>query len=276
MKILDCESFESTLFSISNICGISNSNVTEYLSSINDNKLYKKYKNNFGWFSDILVYDFAKKFSVEIEYDNLCWFHLARVNDSKDILTKGILPLNEALESIWNQIITLINGRIAIDDILQMKHSSNISGHNEWLYKFKTADKEHFGPFAMLVREAAFNNKEIGNYNYLEMPEIVREIIIGIKKKYDLDLYDDYINSTESVIVKFNTPVSLAKCSHYLGIALCYLYHRIKNEKFSSDSNMTYNGKGIGVLPKDIVSIEKLKLSKADFEGNSFFSVYSS
>lgn len=71
------------------------------------------------------------------------------------------------------------------------------------------------GPFAMLVKDGFFSHDEMGNHNYLSIPEWVEDMGAGIAKLF----YDN----SKSVIVKFRA-IPQFEAEAYLESVLCYLY----------------------------------------------------
>ncbi|AWI03207.1 hypothetical protein [Clostridium drakei] len=50
----------------------------------------------------------------------------------------------------------------------------------------------------MVVKDAAFSSEEIGNHDYLKIPEIVEDICVCFEKIYGINLY---ISNSKSMIV---------------------------------------------------------------------------
>jgi hypothetical protein len=68
-------------------------------------------------------------------------------------------------------------------------------------YNLKTSGSIHWCPYAMLVKDIGFN--DVGNHNYLRVPEIVEDICLSFQQQYGVDLLQRYLNNTKSCIVKF-------------------------------------------------------------------------
>jgi len=71
----------------------------------------------------------------------------------------------------------------------------------------------------MLVKEIGFN--DVGNHDYLRVPEIVEDICLSFQQQYGIDLFHRYLSNTKSCIVKFYSE-NVKEC--YLYSALYYLY----------------------------------------------------
>ena len=132
---------------------------------------------------------------------------------------KGILPLNQALPLLFPKTIRT--------------HGYDI---------FRE------GPFAMLVKDAAFHSNEMGNHDYLRVPEVIQ----------DMGREEDFIRKSVSVIVKFWTEVEFSP-KFYLKPILNYIYYTIHHMEFSIDCNTCFDARNRIIEPKKIVYVEQLK-----------------
>ena len=51
----------------------------------------------------------------------------------------------------------------------------------------------HYGPYAMLVREIAFNSQVVGNHDYLKIPEIIEDMCMDVQKVYGVDALNRFV-----------------------------------------------------------------------------------
>jgi hypothetical protein len=117
----------------------------------------------------------------------------------------------------------------------------------------KVEDCFHWGPYAILIRDMAFCSSEVGNHDYLDVPEIVEDICVCFSEWADSDLLQVFRQHTRSCIVKF--VVYEAKPEH-LGVALYYLYCKENGIQLSIAANTCRNLCGQTVSPKHICSVE--------------------
>jgi hypothetical protein len=108
--------------------------------------------------NDYLLDAFRRTFHSKFAYDATCWFHLTRVPDSCNF-EAGILPLNQALDSIWEFLYSLVRGQIS-------ENQWNEFRQGKQFYNFKTENPFHWGPYAILVRDIAFKPEKLGNHDY--------------------------------------------------------------------------------------------------------------
>lgn len=76
-----------------------------------------------------------------------------------------------------------------------------------------------------------------------------------MKKIYGINLAENYIKNSKSIIVKF---ISENVKEYYVGVALNYLYSKLHNFRMSLDCNTCYDGKAKIVSKKAILNIEAI------------------
>lgn len=255
MKILNCESFNSALVSLEDITNIKKEKIVEFLTDFDMDKYYELHPNydNTG---DVLLFDqFKSTFNPRLDYDKTMWFHLTRIFPSNDF-QNGILPLGFIIDDIWESLYELSSNFISKDDWYKFRATME-AGKGGWLaylYQQKTSDNFHHGPYAMLIRDAAFKFKEMGNHDYLDVPEIIEDICVIFEKLYGKDLLNLYRKATMPCIIKFITGFGYPD---NISPVLYYLYNTIHDKKLSIYCNTTYDAKG-PILPKNIVKVEFL------------------
>lgn len=247
MKILDCETIDSTYSSIEQILGYDRKKLNDFfdkydvLNDVNvklmssEKRIYKALK--------------AKLKTTTFSCDGLYWFHLTRTSQGEQF-TDGLLPLPNAIKRLWPLLYTLSNNFSIKEWGAFIKHAeTNDIGISMTRYKKKLKDKNHWGPYAIMVRETAFLNFN----HYLEKPEIVEDICNEFTKKYKIDLLKAFQENTKPCIVKFFDENFKEE---YLGIALNYLYRSHKKICLADTCDYCFNGKGVGVPYKKIINIE--------------------
>lgn len=256
MATLDCESLETTLKSLSIIYGVEIPLIVNFLNQTDldyeleyfnvidscDRYIQKKFENTYG--------------KPKIKISKVAWFHLTRTSSESDF-SEGILPLNLALDRIWDTLIYLVDSDVEKDRLNYMR----LHGVPDFQYGFKTGDSLHWGPFAMLVRKVAFNAAQVVYHDYLEVPEIIEDICNGYERKYGESIYSKVISGLKKCIVKFYSDKKTA--NYLLGNALLYCWVEVKNEEFISFANTCFDGNASLIKPENIVAIEFLPVVEA-------------
>ena len=252
MKILDCETSNSTYRSLETILGIAQTD----LEAIFDELSIEGYE------------DFDRQFFLKtnislrsVTFDSVCWFHLTRV-DSNTTFSEGILPLNLSIERIWNLLFQLVkSSRLSIEDWNafkiemtegQISTAINLCSNSQSLYKMKVGNQIFGGPYAMLVREISFNSAYASNHDYLTIPEIIEDILRCFEHVFGYSLVDEYSWVTRPCIVKFQ---DLNHRNDLLQPALFYLFCERKGYKLSQACNNCFDGGGNTVPSESILSV---------------------
>jgi len=191
-----------------------------------------------------------------VSFDRTCWFHLTRTHPANKF-EQGLLPLDRYVDSIWNFLFSLLKGDITKKEWNDFRHciETNFPNHFAHLYRLKINDSFHWGPHAILVKDVAFREQEVGAHNYFRTPEIVEDICTCFEKKYNMDLSDRFIKNTVPCIVKFCEDE--AEFS-YLKPALMYLYCVYREYAFSHYCNTCFDGEGKVIGEDKILRVEFL------------------
>ncbi len=181
----------------------------------------------------------------------VAWFHLTRTVRSCDF-SEGILPLGQVLDRIWEMLDSLLG---------DSQQKSNLSIMRAFvvqdsLFKLKLKNDIHHGPYAMLVRDAAFNPGKISNHDYLEIPEIIEDICNAYSNQFGHCIYHTITSKLEKCIVKFESDKNIS--CNLLAPAILYCWCVVRKEKFSSYANTCFDSEGIPIFKSQIVSVNFL------------------
>jgi len=254
MKILDCETSTSTYNSLENITGVSCKKIENFLSKLNIENIYAMDRTNF------ILEQFKLKYNPSLEYDLTYWFHLTRTLNSNEF-AEGLLPLNEAIDGIWDFLFTLTNGEVTIDEwniyrsnLENHKYGADIASNQAFHYNNKINNNLHWGPYGFLIEDQILKDSNISDH-YFTHPEIIMHICYPFKKLYRYDLLDAFIKNTLPCIVKFQ---SNNTDSIYIGDALHYLSNLIHKKEMDFHSNNTFDNHGKKISSEDIIRIKLL------------------
>ncbi|MCC0567096.1 hypothetical protein [Brevibacillus borstelensis] len=255
MKVLDCETEETMYHSLYEITGISRNDFASLFTSFDLDSFYEK-NPKYPELPDELflkkLLQMANKGAFQFHITN--WFHLTRTAEP-EVFRKGILPLGENIDSIWDFLFLLQDGALSKEEWKSFRESleTRYPSHSAYLYRLKVPNRMHWGPYAMLIRNVAFSANEIGNHDYLAAPEIIEDICDTFAETYGFDLIQSYKNSTKPCIVKFQVKEANQK---HLGIVVNYLYHRFHKMELSLHCNTCFDGGGQKIPQEAILKIE--------------------
>jgi hypothetical protein len=249
MTILDCESYDSALISICGVYNIGCARLVDFLVKTDLEKEYERasLQSEYG---DILTSLFESQFGkAQHRFEGVAWFHLTRVPEGTTF-SDGILPLNLALPKIWQAVVSSVSNEQKRTR-LEKLHSEGVP---DFQYNFKNSDKLHFGPHAMLVRESAFHADEMGNHDYLRLPEIVEDICNGYEAQYRESICDEVSQALKKCIVKFFVRDETADA--YKEPALKYCWCEANKQPLDTSANSCYDAKG-KIIPRE--EIQKIQ-----------------
>lgn len=255
--ILDCQDEKAALTSVASYFGQPAEIISDIITSVNFSSLHEREADRYDYFTDFLFEYFSKKFGVGT-IDQIMWYHLSRSLNPESYYN-GILPLNEILHQLQSDLYCLTKDRISNEEWIEICNGKG-AGFRKTRFDSKRKCRDHYGPYAMLVREIAFNSNQVGNHDYLRIPEIIEDMCMGMENEYGIDLIGKYIEKSIPVITKFRKVViDHGKDKNYIGTALCYLYCKLNNKRLSLTCNTCFCGYGEGIKAEDIISVDVLK-----------------
>ncbi|MBQ4111865.1 MAG: hypothetical protein IJD38_03610 [Clostridia bacterium] len=238
MICLDCETYETALHSVSKIMRIPREELRNHLTSTNYEALYEEHQFELP-FEEFVLQTVCNKFHVsDFRIDLIYWFHLSRTMHPEWFSEKGILSLRE-MESLLHADIETLRQQMPNPPHYTCRGTTYRMLH----------DSSRQGPFAMLVKDVAFCHDEIGDHDYLSIPECVEDMGAGIAKLF----YDN----SKSVIVKFHA-VPQFEAEAYLENVLCYLYCALNQKDLFVECNTCYEAPFHRILPDDIDYVKEV------------------
>jgi len=253
MIVLDCESTDSIYGSLEAITGAQRAAIESFFRSNDLNSIYNGNSPPLYPANDFLLNNFKRAFCSDLSYDSTCWFHLTRT-DATTNFEDGIIPLGQQLDLIWDWLYGLFNGVVSGQQWKEFRQDIlRHSGHYAYLYRIKSENQFHWGPYAILVRDLAFKPGEVHNHDYFSGPEIVEDICFCFEKIYQVNLLRIFLAKTKPCIVKF---IDTGTRTNYVRAALWHLHKIAWQEKCTDYCNDCFDGKGIPVRRNRIVSVE--------------------
>lgn len=214
MIVLDCESRDSALASISHVFNVDADRLDEFLRDLDLEAHYEAVHPPHECDVELERLIHAQ-FGEPRQIERVCWFHLTRTHPKSDF-RDGLLPLTGARSRVWETVMDVFKNTPHEERLRNLRRE----GVGDFQYVLKT-DPFHAGPFAFLVREGAFHAQRNGNHDYLSLPETMEDICNGYYHKHGERLYDDLKSALSPVIVKFwwEYEYGLRTALHYLSSA---------------------------------------------------------
>jgi hypothetical protein len=252
---IDCESYESALASLAGVYGVSSGDIKDYLSCFDLDKEYEKYKADMDA-GDLLQIKVDQKFGgPQHSVTGISWFHLTRTLGGTTF-SEGILPLDAALPKLWDMLVSIPKTKIKKRRLEELR----TNGVPNYLYNLKTPHKLHHGPYAMLVRESAFNASEIGNHDYLKLPEIIEDICWGYQEKFKESIQAEIMAALRPCIVKFEDRSGIR--TDVIDPVIRYCHCKAWKDELHIHTNTCFDGQGEAVPFEAIQRIEYVDPSR--------------
>jgi hypothetical protein len=243
MRILDCETIDTTYESLEAILRLSRKYLSLLFDSLSPDDLADQHPENQsqGFLSFIQA-----QAGCQVDFDATCWFHCTRTWEQD--FEEGLLPHSLIEERVWDFLYELADDRPTQKKWEEMKESARRSE----LYAYRLQSED--GPFGLLIRESAIAVAGDYGWNYFDLPELV-DNICRVLDLHDVRLRERYRAHTRPTIVKFRT-----SCHRRdeLAMASFYAYRRHHRLDISWACNLCYDAKG-QVVPKDhILSVQQV------------------
>lgn len=256
--ILDCENYQTTIECVSEYFNTTSDEIFHTLSNLSFESYQKSAFKNHDDFPVYLLDCLNKQFVYTQKIEYVMWFHLTRTLNP-DSYYKGIYPLNLISDSILENCYSLVADKVSLREWKKICDTGS-GGDLTWIYKMKRENKIHYGPYAMLVKEAAYCYDDIGNHDYLSLPELIEDLGRGMDKICGINLIEEYRNSSVPTIVKFKLLPEIGAVNlrddDYIEIAISYLHTKIHNKEMGMNDNICFNGEGMVIPAENIVYVE--------------------
>jgi len=249
--ILDCESVETTYNSLERILGVTRQSMEKVFQDFDIDRYYTLNPNSYDRPNELLLSKVLSSDQLDIEFDCVCWFHLTRTVQTNKF-EEGILPLNKAINLIWDFLYALVDQELDLNEWNKLKLDYMASPPLNSAFS-KLIGEPTYGPYAVLVREGAFRWRELSNHDYLGVPEAVEDFSYPFEKRYKIDLLRRFKENTRPCIVKF---IDDRVYPGLIGCALYYLYTVYRGFKFSHLCTTNFCGQNEVIGKNRILKIE--------------------
>jgi hypothetical protein len=250
MKVLDCETTDSTYDSLESIQGVKRIKLESVFDALDLERFYQENRYYPRPPEDLLYYEVRKVSTLPSTYDQTCWFHLTRTIPLNNF-EQNILPLGQCINGIWDLLHSLVKRAISSAEWTAFMEDMG-DHHNAGLYAMKVSDETHWSPYALLSRDHAFKVSEVGNDDYLGAPEIVEDICLCFSEKFEYDLLGTFIRKTKPFVVKFVA----GPRSGCVSTAIYHLYNVYRGNRCSMQCNTCFDGESVAIPREDILKVE--------------------
>ena len=262
-----CKDFDSTLYSLSQVVGISEFAIKSILEDDWETRFDKECERyeyidfpedeGFSYdFGDYIYLNAFKNRKASCHRPIVHWFHGARTINGSDYLRYGILPLKEVYPMIQKMVDSIAQGL----HIAPKECCSNLQNHNKRLLDFKLNDNIQGGPFAMLMYDAAASPDEFNNHSYIDEPEIISNYAYMLYDKEADIILSEFKKKSVPVIVEFIEPddtINPISVTNLVTTSIHYLYRIIHKQNIGLQGNICFSNNGRVIPASSIVNVYK-------------------
>lgn len=181
----------------------------------------------------------------------LCWFYCTRV-PAGTTFDEGILPLGQVLPLLKDTLLNLLEdtaAKRAIDQAFAREGGFGFHFGN------KLGNPLHWGPYAILVREVASCANDLGQHDYLTMPEIIEDLCEEVELASGIDLLPVFRERLRPAVVKFVAPAGNS-AEFAVRVALRYLQSSLLEGAPGHGAVWCFDGRNTAVPPEQVLKVE--------------------
>jgi hypothetical protein len=249
---LDCETHQSAEASVLEAFGCKLSALRAFLSDPSHQAHYEANWQNIPVDFDRFLFQRARStLGVPVLHTEFCWFHCTRV-PAGTTFEEGILPLGAIVPSLHSRIVAELKDSMAQAAVQRaFVNKGGFSFH----FGNKLSHEVHGGPYAILIREVANYANELGQHDYLRIPEIIEDLCDEVQVECGLDLLPTFEECWRPAVVKFVAPGGLSG-EYALAVALRYLRAIELDGKPDAGAVWCFDGGNQAVRPEQILKVE--------------------
>ncbi len=204
-------------------------------------------------YKECLFLNFKKEYTLDAKEIIPYWFHNTRVEHGTNF-TEGIYPLDQALSLIDKKIDKIVYSLGLEINQIDSRLCDNV--------KTKLNSNGNSGPWGYLIKEICFFKID-SEHNYLDIPEVVEDIVtFKYRKFYDI-IIQKYKDITAPCIVKFSTGQILHPDN--LEYVINYLFQKFHHIMYNNQSVFSFCNSGRLINSKMIEEIDYVSNEKLHF-----------
>ncbi|WP_400223425.1 hypothetical protein [Escherichia coli] len=250
MFTLDCSTRSQALLSLSSGFGCSVMELKKVLLSLDLEQIYETDHSIMIDSRQYLREYVCRELGIPGEFTTAYWFHGTRTS-ADNIFENGLLALNQTESLVMDMLVNLAPDAEVKEKLQAWNFHAGVPDH---LFRTRTRDKMHWGPYGHLVREVHLHARKLWQHDYVRLPELVEDVCNAYKKKYRQDLTGHYLEVLKPCIVCFRADIDYEKGA--LEAALSYAYTSVRELPPDSGAVFGIDRHGKSVSVDEIVNVE--------------------
>lgn len=252
MFTLDCSTRDQALLSLSAGFGCTVPELSAVLLSLDLEQIFETDPSISVDACQYLREYVCEKLGTPRPFTSAYWFHGTRTF-AGNAFPEGLLALNHSEALAMEMLIT----HAPNTEIRKRLQAWNYPGGvPDEMFELRTGDSIHWGPYGYLVREVLFHASDLGQHDYVRMPELVEDVCNAWSQKYNQDLTEHYLRVLHPCIVWFRANIEHE--SGTLEAALRYAYTSVRALEPDFGAVMGIDCNGESVPANAIVKVEFL------------------
>ncbi|MGY5958070.1 DUF4261 domain-containing protein [Kosakonia sp. BK9b] len=250
MFTLDCSTRAQALLTLSAGFGCSVMELKKVLLSLDLEQIYETDHSIMVDSQQYLREYVCTELGSPGEFTTAYWFHGTRTF-TDNTFEEGLLALNQSESLVMDMLVNLAPD----SEVKEKLQAWNFhAGVPDKLFRMRTTNKIHWGPYGHLVREVHLHAHKLRLHNYMRLPELVEDVCNAYQKKHGQDLTGHYLNVLKPCIVCFRGDIAYEKGA--LEAALGYAYTSVRGLPPDSSAVFGIDRHGISVSGNAIVNVE--------------------
>lgn len=248
ISVLNCKTFDLTLHSIETLVGLSRKIILETIKGFDCNQFSQEHADDSRKLKEILPELLSQRGATIQVPDQIYWFHGTRVLQP-DSLRAGLYPLDRQIDRIWDDLFGLAQRWVSQDQWNAFRGKVETTNSR---VSHRLKFKEDQGPHAVLVRDVLIEPNRFESVDYLDCPEIIKDICGSFDEGFGKDLLKLFRDSSHPCIVTFldDQPRNDA-----IGAATTYIWCIARNEDCLL-CNTCYEANGRVISKTAIIDVE--------------------
>ncbi len=238
---LDCETRESALLSVSEILGVTCTDLTNFFMGFDLWDYVEKHGYGEEGPGNLLLKTLLMQTKCNWGFSHTAWFHMTRCLPTEEF-KDGLKTYSDIIDHIWELLFKINPSDTTRSDWnkLRMSMESDMSSNYGIYHDCRTSSDDQEGPYGILVPELRTEGVLKQDHYLKEAPEIVSHIC-----ENNRILLEEFKRATTPCIVKFETTDNKI---YLLSTALLYVYEaQLSEPQFGNFHNADYKGKGVPI-----------------------------
>ncbi|EOV9576606.1 hypothetical protein ACN5LO_004023 [Cronobacter sakazakii] len=250
MFTLDCSTRDTALHTLSVGFGCSVMELKKVLLSLDLEHIYETDHSIMVDSQQYLREYVSTELGSPGEFTTAYWFHGTRTL-AGNMFKEGLLTLSHSESLVMDMLVKLAPDAEIKEKLQAWNFHAGVPDH---LFRLRTTNKMHWGPYGHLVREVHRHASKLRLHDYVRLPELVEDVCNAYQEKHGQDLTGHYLKVLRPCIVCFRADIEYEKGA--LEAALSYAYTSVRGLPPDSSAVFGIDRNGVPVSADAIVKVE--------------------